>query len=77
MVEAAVKRLGLEPDEKGKEELEEGPARYAAYARRFAQVFLAKGRMIAYTSDIGESFRPVVPPSVVRPQSGATASRSR
>ena len=34
--------------------------------RRITQLFLVKGRLIAYTSDIGESVRPVVPASVVR-----------
>ena len=46
--------------------LEEGPLRYAAYARRAVQVFLVKGRLVAYSSDVGESVRPVVPPSVVK-----------
>ena len=46
--------------------LEEGPLRYVVYARRAVQAFLVKGRLIAYTSDVGESVRPVVPPSVVR-----------
>ena len=46
--------------------LEEGDLRYVAYARRAVQVFLAKGRLVAYSSDVGESVRPVVPPSIVR-----------
>jgi len=64
---AIVSTLGLDfTDEETKRELEEGPARYAAYLRRITQLFLVKGRLIAYTSDIGESVRPVVPASVVR-----------
>ena len=31
-----------------------------------------KGRLIAYTSDVGESFRPVVPRSIVRLAYGVT-----
>ena len=34
----------------------------ARYARATAQTFLTKGRLIAYTSDVGESVRPVMPP---------------
>jgi hypothetical protein len=37
------------------------PQRYAAYGRGVVQSFLTKGRAIAYTSDIGESARPVMP----------------
>jgi len=40
--------------------------------RRITQLFLVKGRLIAYTSDIGESVRPVVPASVVRLAYGIT-----
>ena len=46
--------------------LQEGPARYVVYARRAVQALLVKGRLVAYTSDIGESIRPVVPPWLVR-----------
>lgn len=46
--------------------------RYGAYARRAVQAFLVKGRLVAYTSDVGESVRPVVPPSVVRACYGLT-----
>ena len=46
--------------------LEDGPLRYVVYARRAVQAFLVKGRLVAYSSDVGESVRPVVPPSVVR-----------
>lgn len=50
----------------------EGAARYIAYARRAVQAFLVKGRVVAYTSDVGESVRPVVPPWVVRACYGLT-----
>jgi mitochondrial fission process protein 1 len=40
--------------------------RYAAYAARARTILLAARRYIAYTSDIGESFRPVAHPNLVR-----------
>jgi len=40
--------------------------RYAAYANRLRTILLASHRYVAYTSDLGESFRPVVPPWIVR-----------
>jgi len=46
--------------------------RCLAYARRAAQVLVTKGRLVAYTSDIGESVRPVVPPWVVTAAYGIT-----
>jgi fission process protein 1 len=39
-------------------------ARWMAYAGRL-RALLAAGRYMAYTSDVGEAFRPVVPPAVV------------
>ncbi|KAK9236952.1 mitochondrial 18 KDa protein-domain-containing protein [Lipomyces kononenkoae] len=42
----------------------ESSLRYAAYANRL-RIVLAAQRYVAYTSDIGESFRPVVRPAVV------------
>lgn len=44
---------------------EEGSLRYAAYANRFRTILLASHRYVAYTSDIGESFRPVAHPYLV------------
>lgn len=44
---------------------EEGNLRYAAYANRFRTILLASHRYVAYTSDIGESFRPVAHPYLV------------
>lgn len=40
--------------------------RYAAYASRVRTILIAGQRYIAYTSDIGESFRPVAHPNLVR-----------
>ncbi|OBA21551.1 hypothetical protein METBIDRAFT_17441, partial [Metschnikowia bicuspidata var. bicuspidata NRRL YB-4993] len=44
---------------------EEGKFRYAAYANRLRTILLASHRYVAYTSDIGESFRPVAHPVLV------------
>uniref|UniRef100_A0A7S4F6Q6 Mitochondrial fission process protein 1 n=1 Tax=Chrysotila carterae TaxID=13221 RepID=A0A7S4F6Q6_CHRCT len=55
-----------------KHSLEEGPMRYAVYARRAIQTVLVKGRLVAYTSDVGESVRPVVPKWMVRACYGIT-----
>ncbi|KAL1863962.1 hypothetical protein VTK73DRAFT_6282 [Phialemonium thermophilum] len=40
--------------------------RYAAYAARFRTILLSAHRYVAYTSDIGESFRPIAHPKIVR-----------
>jgi len=40
--------------------------RYAAYATRVRTALLSAQRYVAYTSDIGESFRPVAHPNLVR-----------
>ncbi|WWC67743.1 uncharacterized protein I206_101655 [Kwoniella pini CBS 10737] len=39
--------------------------RYAAYLRRARDIVRAGSRYTAYTSDVGEAFRPVVPPWIV------------
>ncbi|KAG7194748.1 uncharacterized protein KQ657_004427 [Scheffersomyces spartinae] len=44
---------------------QESPLRYAAYARRMQTIMKAAHRYVAYTSDIGELFRPVAHPRVV------------
>ncbi|GEQ67780.1 hypothetical protein JCM33374_g1445 [Metschnikowia sp. JCM 33374] len=44
---------------------DEGSLRYAAYANRLRTILLASHRYVAYTSDIGESFRPVAHPVLV------------
>ncbi|CAG7564051.1 unnamed protein product [Fusarium equiseti] len=40
--------------------------RYAAYATRIRTILLSAHRYVAYTSEIGESFRPVAHPGLVR-----------
>ncbi|ETI27537.1 hypothetical protein G647_09728 [Cladophialophora carrionii CBS 160.54] len=44
----------------------ETSVRYAAYANRLRTIMLSAHRYVAYTSDIGESFRPVAHPILVR-----------
>ncbi|WLF79033.1 hypothetical protein PVL30_002784 [Lodderomyces elongisporus] len=45
---------------------QESNLRYAAYANRLRTILLASHRYVAYTSDIGESFRPVAHPILVK-----------
>ncbi|KAI5962483.1 uncharacterized protein KGF55_003559 [Candida pseudojiufengensis] len=45
---------------------QESNLRYAAYANRIRTILLASHRYVAYTSDIGESFRPVAHPWIVK-----------
>jgi len=44
----------------------ESNVRYAAYAARLRTILTSAHRYVAYTSDIGESFRPVAHPWLVR-----------
>lgn len=44
----------------------ESNVRYAAYASRFRTILLSAHRYVAYTSDIGESFRPVAHPWLIK-----------
>ncbi|KAM0275720.1 hypothetical protein ACHAQH_007480 [Verticillium albo-atrum] len=44
----------------------ESNVRYAAYATRVRTILSSAHRYVAYTSDIGESFRPVAHPNFVR-----------
>ena len=44
----------------------ESNLRFAAYAARARTILLSAHRYVAYTSDIGESFRPVAHPNIVR-----------
>ncbi|CAJ2512412.1 Uu.00g054270.m01.CDS01 [Anthostomella pinea] len=44
----------------------ESNLRYAAYTNRLRTVMLSAQRYVAYTSDIGESFRPVAHPWLIR-----------
>lgn len=64
----------LNDDEKLWEVLYEGKAedttdtnlRYAAYATRIRTIMMSAHRYVAYTSDIGESFRPIAHPYLVK-----------
>jgi fission process protein 1 len=64
----------LNDDEKLWEVMYEGKAedttdtsiRYAAYATRIRTLMLSAQRYVAYTSDIGESFRPIAHPYLVK-----------
>ncbi|KAJ0306722.1 hypothetical protein COL5a_006078 [Colletotrichum fioriniae] len=44
----------------------ESNVRYAAYVTRIRTIMMSAHRYVAYTSDIGESFRPVAHPGLVR-----------
>ncbi|KDN36921.1 hypothetical protein K437DRAFT_265187 [Tilletiaria anomala UBC 951] len=46
--------------------LDGGPGRYAAYLMRLRTLITASSRYIAYSSDVGEAFRPLTSPNVVR-----------
>ncbi|KAI0068971.1 hypothetical protein BV25DRAFT_1792807 [Artomyces pyxidatus] len=46
--------------------------RYMAYGARLRTVLRAGHRYVAYTSDIGEAFRPLVPPTLVRAAYGVS-----
>ncbi|KAF2198368.1 hypothetical protein GQ43DRAFT_443417 [Delitschia confertaspora ATCC 74209] len=48
------------------QESQESNVRYAAYASRIRTILMSAHRYVAYTSDIGESFRPVAHPWLVR-----------
>jgi fission process protein 1 len=50
----------------------ESNVRYAAYASRFRTILVSAQRYVAYTSDIGESFRPVAHPNWVRAAYGVS-----
>ncbi|EDU45621.1 MTP18 domain containing protein [Pyrenophora tritici-repentis] len=48
------------------EDTTETNLRYAAYASRIRTIMLSAHRYVAYTSDIGESFRPIAHPYLVK-----------
>lgn len=50
----------------------ESSVRYAAYASRFRTILLSAHRYVAYTSDIGESFRPIAHPIAVKAAYGVS-----
>lgn len=49
----------------GKVDTLDSNARYLGYLARAQRYIIQGSRYVAYTSDIGEAFRPVVPPSIV------------
>lgn len=70
----------LDDDEKLWEALYEGHTgestdsniRYAAYASRIRTILMSAHRYVAYTSDIGESFRPIAHPYLVKAAYGVS-----
>lgn len=50
---------------KGEIDSLDSKARYLAYAGRLRTALVASTRYLAYTSDVGEAFRPIVPPFIV------------
>jgi len=50
----------------------ESNVRYAAYASRFRTILLSAHRYVAYTSDIGESFRPIAHPIAIKAAYGVS-----
>ncbi|KAI8366170.1 mitochondrial 18 KDa protein-domain-containing protein [Blakeslea trispora] len=49
----------------GKVDSLEGNARYLAYGARLRTALMASSRYLAYTSEVGEAFRPIAPPALV------------
>ncbi|PWN26485.1 hypothetical protein BDZ90DRAFT_233120 [Jaminaea rosea] len=46
--------------------MEQGPGRYAVFANRLRTAFVSGLRYSAYSSELGEAFRPMTKPAVVR-----------
>lgn len=63
-VEQEVEAIATDIQE-GKVDTLDSNARYLGYFARAQRYIIQGSRYVAYTSDIGEAFRPVVPPSVV------------
>lgn len=51
-------------------------ARYLAYLARYKSLFVASSRYLAYSSDVGEAFRPVTAPLFVNAMYGGKFSLS-
>lgn len=60
--------------ERGQVDLNDTPARYAGYGARLRTLVLGYNRYLAYASDAGEGFRPVVSPLFVRATYGISWS---
>ncbi|THH33758.1 hypothetical protein EUX98_g363 [Antrodiella citrinella] len=56
---------GLDSLADGNADSTDSDIRYMAYGARLRTALRAGQRYIAYTSDVGEAFRPVVPPAIV------------
>ncbi|KAF9195011.1 hypothetical protein BGZ51_005975 [Haplosporangium sp. Z 767] len=56
--------------EQGQIDTVETPARYLAYLARYRNLFMASSRYLAYSSDVGEAFRPVTAPFFVNAMYG-------
>lgn len=63
-VEKEVENIATDIQE-GKVDTLDSNARYLGYFARAQRYIVQGSRYVAYTSDIGEAFRPVVPPSIV------------
>ncbi|KAG0209375.1 hypothetical protein BGX28_010363 [Mortierella sp. GBA30] len=58
--------------EHGEVDTVETPARYLAYLARYKNLFVASSRYLAYSSDVGEAFRPVTAPLFVNAMYGVS-----
>ncbi|KAF9174684.1 hypothetical protein BGX21_001465 [Mortierella sp. AD011] len=58
--------------ERGEIDTVETPARYLAYLARYKNLFIASSRYLAYSSDVGEAFRPVTTPFFVNAMYGVS-----
>ncbi|KAF9113237.1 hypothetical protein BGX27_001984 [Mortierella sp. AM989] len=58
--------------EQGQIDTVETPARYLAYLARYKNLFAASSRYLAYSSDVGEAFRPVTTPLFVNAMYGVS-----
>ena len=58
--------------EQGEVDTVETPARYLAYLARYRNLFVASSRYLAYSSDVGEAFRPVTRPFFVNAMYGVS-----
>lgn len=63
-VEQEVEAIATDIQE-GKVDTLDSNARYLGYFARAQRYIIQGSRYVAYTSDIGEAFRPVVPPTIV------------
>ncbi|KAF9283498.1 hypothetical protein BGZ68_005318 [Mortierella alpina] len=58
--------------EQGEIDTVETPARYLAYLARYKNLFMASSRYLAYSSDVGEAFRPITTPVFVNAMYGVS-----